>query len=64
MFSIFTYVMKSVRDTNSELVMVISNLVMNRRIYSEETDGAHGHNRDRTVQEKVSEGKGEECTST
>ena len=64
MFSIFTYVMKSVRDTNSEPVMVISNLVMSRQIYSEETDGAHAHSRDRTVQEKVSEGRGEECMST
>ena len=47
MFSIFTHVMKSVRDTNSEPVMVISNLVMTRQIYSEETDSAHAHNRDR-----------------
>ena len=37
---------------------------MTRQIYFEETDGAHGHNRDRTVQEKVSEGRGEECTFT
>ena len=65
MFSTFTHVMKSVRDTNSEPglpvivpVMVISNLVMTRQIYSEETDGAHAHNRDCTVQEKVSEGRG------
>ena len=28
------------------LVMAISNLVLTRQIYSEETNGAHAHNRD------------------
>ena len=28
-------------------VMAISNLVLTRQIYSEETNGAHAHNRDR-----------------
>ena len=28
-------------------VMAISNLVLTRQIYSEETNGAHPHNRDR-----------------
>ena len=28
-------------------VMTISNLVLTRQIYSEETNGAHAHNRDR-----------------
>ena len=28
-------------------VMTISNLVLTQKIYSEETNGAHAHNRDR-----------------
>ena len=30
-------------------VMAISNLVLTQRIYSEETNGAHAHNRDRVL---------------
>ena len=30
-------------------VMAISNLVLTRQIYSEETNGAHAHNRDRVL---------------
>ena len=32
-------------------VMAISNLVLTQQIYSEETNGAHAHNRDRVQQE-------------
>ena len=30
-------------------VMAISNLVLTQQIYSEETNGAHAHNRDRVL---------------
>ena len=33
-------------------VMAISNLVLTRQIYSEETKGAHAHNRDGVPQKK------------
>ena len=34
-------------------VMAISNLVLTRQIYSEETNGAHAHNRDRIPLKEV-----------
>ena len=38
-------------------VMAVSNLVLTRQIYSEETDGAYAHNRDR-VPSNMDLGKG------